>query len=417
MDKIIEKKKWTPKKILSLSAGGIFVLFVLYLLFFRDKSSRLYVPQEQLTLTEVKLDKFQEFIPIDGVVFPKTTIYIDAVQGGIVEKVYVEDGALLKKGDTIIKLNNADMELRFMEQETRIYDAINNLQNSLISLERNGFQRQREIIEVSYQIDQTRKDFERKEELYKDRLISDKEYEDADREFNYSIKQLEISLKLKRLDSISAVKQTRQINNSIDRMDNNLALLRQNLENLYIKAPAEGKLSSFFAEIGETKRAGEHLGQIDMDDGFKLRANIDERYTSRVFIGQEAEYDFGGKIYHLEISKIYTDVTNGSFQVDLIFVNNEEPTHIKRGQTLQLRLKFSSATDALIIRKGGFFQETGGNWIYVVDPSGEFAVKRNIRLGRQNTRHYEVMEGLNEGETVIVSSYDTFGAKDKLIFK
>ncbi len=417
MDKIIEKKKWTPKKILSLSAGGIFVLFVLYLLFFRDKSSRLYVPQEQLTLTEVKLDKFQEFIPIDGVVFPKTTIYIDAVQGGIVEKVYVEDGALLQKGDTIIKLNNADMELRFMEQETRIYDAINNLQNSLISLERNGFQRQREIIEVSYQIDQTRKDFERKEELYKDRLISDKEYEDAEREFNYSIKQLEISLKLKRLDSISAVKQTRQINNSIGRMDNNLALLRQNLENLYIKAPAEGKLSSFFAEIGETKRAGEHLGQIDMDDGFKLRANIDERYTSRVFIGQEAEYDFGGKIYHLEISKIYTDVTNGSFQVDLIFVNNEEPTHIKRGQTLQLRLKFSSATDALIIRKGGFFQETGGNWIYVVDPSGEFAVKRSIRLGRQNTRHYEVMEGLNEGETVIVSSYDTFGAKDKLIFK
>lgn len=417
MDKIIEKKKWTPKKILSLSAGGIFVLFVLYLLFFRDKSSRLYVPQEQLTLTEVKLDKFQEFIPIDGVVFPKTTIYIDAVQGGIVEKVYVEDGALLKKGDTIIKLNNADMELRFMEQETRIYDAINNLQNSLISLERNGFQRQREIIEVSYQIDQTRKDFERKEELYKERLISDKEYEDAEREFKYSIKQLEISLKLKRLDSISAVKQTRQINNSIDRMDNNLALLRQNLENLYIKAPAEGKLSSFFAEIGETKRAGEHLGQIDMDDGFKLRANIDERYTSRVFIGQEAEYDFGGKIYHLEISKIYTDVTNGSFQVDLIFVNNEEPTHIKRGQTLQLRLKFSSATDALIIRKGGFFQETGGNWIYVVDPSGEFAVKRSIRLGRQNTRHYEVMEGLNEGETVIVSSYDTFGAKDKLIFK
>ncbi len=417
MDKIIEKKKWTPKKILSLTAGGIFVLFVLYLLFFRDKSSRLYVPQEQLTLTEVKLDKFQEFIPIDGVVFPKTTIYIDAVQGGIVEKVYVEDGALLKKGDTIIKLNNADMELRFMEQETRIYDAINNLQNSLISLERNGFQRQREIIEVSYQIDQTRKDFERKEELYKDRLISDKEYEDAEREFNYSIKQLEISLKLKRLDSISAVKQTRQINNSIDRMDNNLALLRQNLENLYIKAPAEGKLSSFFAEIGETKRAGEHLGQIDMDDGFKLRANIDERYTSRVFIGQEAEYDFGGKIYHLEISKIYTDVTNGSFQVDLIFVNNEEPAHIKRGQTLQLRLKFSSATDALIIRKGGFFQETGGNWIYVVDPSGEFAVKRSIRLGRQNTRHYEVMEGLNEGETVIVSSYDTFGAKDKLIFK
>ncbi len=416
MDKIIKKKKWTTKKIASIAAIALFAFLIVHILFLRDKSSRLYVEKEQLTVTEVVLDKFQEFIPIDGVVHPKTTIHIDAVQGGIVEHIFVEDGALLKKGDTIIKLNNANMELRFMEQETRIYDAINNLQNSMISLERNGFQRQKEIIEVSFQIDQTRKDFERKDQLYQDQLISDKEYEDAKREFDYSIKQLEISLKLKRLDSLSAIKQTRQINNSIARMDNNLLLLRRNLENLYIKAPAAGKLSSFEAEIGETKNVGEHLGQIDIADGFKLRANIDERYTSRVFIGQEAEYDFGGKVYNLSISKIYTDVTNGSFQVDLVFLN-DEPTHIKRGQTLQLRLKFSSATDALIIRKGGFFQETGGNWIYIVDPSGEFAVKRNIRLGRQNTRHYEVMEGLNEGEKVIISSYDSFGGKDKLIFK
>ncbi len=416
MDKIIKKKKWTTKKIVSIAAIALFAFLIVHILFLRDKSSRLYVEKEQLTVTEVVLDKFQEFIPIDGVVHPKTTIHIDAVQGGIVEHIFVEDGALLKKGDTIIKLNNANMELRFMEQETRIYDAINNLQNSMISLERNGFQRQKEIIEVSFQIDQTRKDFERKDQLYQDQLISDKEYEDAKREFDYSIKQLEISLKLKRLDSLSAIKQTRQINNSIARMDNNLLLLRRNLENLYIKAPAAGKLSSFEAEIGETKNVGEHLGQIDIADGFKLRANIDERYTSRVFIGQEAEYDFGGKVYNLSISKIYTDVTNGSFQVDLVFLN-DEPTHIKRGQTLQLRLKFSSATDALIIRKGGFFQETGGNWIYIVDPSGEFAVKRNIRLGRQNTRHYEVMEGLNEGEKVIISSYDSFGGKDKLIFK
>ncbi len=416
MDKIIKKKKWTTKKIASIAAIALFAFLIVHILFLRDKSSRLYVEKEQLTITEVVLDKFQEFIPIDGVVHPKTTIHIDAVQGGIVEHIFVEDGALLKKGDTIIKLNNANMELRFMEQETRIYDAINNLQNSMISLERNGFQRQKEIIEVSFQIDQTRKDFERKDQLYQDQLISDKEYEDAKREFDYSIKQLEISLKLKRLDSLSAIKQTRQINNSIARMDNNLLLLRRNLENLYIKAPAAGKLSSFEAEIGETKNVGEHLGQIDIADGFKLRANIDERYTSRVFIGQEAEYDFGGKVYNLSISKIYTDVTNGSFQVDLVFLN-DEPTHIKRGQTLQLRLKFSSATDALIIRKGGFFQETGGNWIYIVDPSGEFAVKRNIRLGRQNTRHYEVMEGLNEGEKVIISSYDSFGGKDKLIFK
>jgi len=169
-------------------------------------------------------------------------------------------------------------------------------------------------------------------------------------------------------------------------------------------------------EIGETKSSGEHLGQIDMKDGFKLRANIDERYISRVYIGQESEFDFAGETYFLLIKKIYTDVTNGSFQVDLLF-EGVEPSQIKRGQTLQLRLKFSSATDAIIIKRGGFFQETGGNWIYIVDPTEEFATKRKIRIGRQNTNFYEVMEGLEPGEQVVISSYDTFGGKEKLVFK
>jgi HlyD family secretion protein len=213
------------------------------------------------------------------------------------------------------------------------------------------------------------------------------------------------------------VEQSRQINNSIDRMHNNLNLLNKNLQNLIIKSPATGKLSSFSVEIGQTKTAGEHLGQIDMmEDGFKLRANIDERYISTVFIGQGAEFDFAGGTFQLEIMKIYTDVNNGSFQVDLKFTG-EEPKEIKRGQTVQLRLKFSSVRDAIIVKRGGFFQETGGNWIYVINPSGDFAIKRSIRLGRQNSNFYEVMEGLQPGEKVIVSSYEAFGKKDKLVFK
>ena len=195
-----------------------------------------------------------------------------------------------------------------------------------------------------------------------------------------------------------------------------LDLLKTTIENLYIKAPIEGQLSSFSAEIGETKAAGEHLGTIDLPEGYKLRANIDERYVSRVYIGQVAEFDFAGKTYNLAISKIYTDVSNGSFQVDLFF-EGEEPGQIKRGQTLQIRLSFSSPTDAIIVKRGGFFQETGGNWIYIVDPSGEFATKRKIKIGRQNTNFYEVMEGLEPGEQVVISSYDSFGAKEKLVFK
>ncbi len=416
MDKAIEKKKWTTKKILNILAISIFVIFIIWLLFFRDKSSKLYIDKTQISIATVLKDKFQEFIPIDGVVFPRNTIYIDAVQGGFVEKVYVEDGAWLKKGDTIMKLSNANMELSLMEQETRIFEAINNLQNTKIGLEQNKFYRQKEIVDLEYQIDLARIDFERKEKLYHDDVISAKEYEDAKRENDFTLKQLEISVKLKKLDSISAVTRSRQINMTMSRMQDNLDMLRANMENLFVKSPTDGQLSSFSVEIGETKSAGEHLGTIDMRNGFKLRANIDERYISRVYLGQEAAFDFAGNSYLLSIGKIYTDVTNGSFQVDLYF-EGDEPKQIKRGQTLQLRLKFSSATDAIIVKRGGFFQETGGNWIYVLDVSEDFAIKRKIKIGRQNTRFYEVMEGLQPGEKVIISSYDSFGEKEKLVFK
>ena len=416
MDKAIEKKKWTTKKILNITWISLLIIFILYLLFFRDKRSSLYVDKSQITIATVKADKFQEFIPVDGVVYPKNTIYIDAVQGGIVERVFVEDGALLNKGDTILKLSNPNMELSFMEQETRIYDAINNLQNTKIGLEQNKFYRQKDIVDLQYQIDKTNTDFKRKTKLYADEVISNKEFEDAERDYEYTVRQLGISIQLKKLDSISAVSHSRQIDATLSRMQNNLDMLRANLENLYLKAPTSGQLSSFSVEIGETKSSGEHLGQIDMKDGYKLRANIDERFISRVFIGQPAEFDFAGSTYNLLIKKIYTDVTNGSFQVDLYF-EGKEPTQIKRGQTLQLRLKFSSETDAIIVKRGGFYQETGGNWIYIIDPSGDFATKRKIKIGRQNTRYYEVMEGLEPGEEVIISSYDAFGDKEKLVFK
>jgi HlyD family secretion protein len=416
MDRIIEKKKWTLKKILQYAAIAVFVFFILYLFLFLDRSSRLNVEKDQLTISRVTLDKFQEFIPVDGIVQPRTTIYIDAVLGGTVEKKYVEDGAKVKKGDEILQLSNANMQLSYMDQETRMYDAINNLQNSRISLEQNKFQRQKEITNLDYQIDQATIEYERTKKLYDDGVYTLKEFEDAKRDFEYSTKQLSISLDLQRLDSISAEEQKRQIAASVERMKTNLTLLRSNMEKLLVRAPADGELSSFNVEIGETKSAGERLGQIDIMDGYKMRANIDERYVSRVVQGQEAELDFGGKTYQLYVNKIYTGVTGGAFQVDMLF-KDEVPDNIKRGQTIQMRLQFSTPAEALILKRGGFFQQTGGNWVYVVDPSGDYAVKRNIKLGRQNTRYYEVLEGLEAGEDVIISSYDNFGNKDKLILK
>ncbi len=416
MDRIIEKKKWTPRKILQLTALAVFVLFLAYLLLLRDRSSRINVDMNQVTTAKVVLDNFREFIPVDGVVQPKTTIYIDAVLGGTVETKYVEDGAFVKKDDLILRLSNANMQLSYMDQETRMYDAINNLQNSRIALEQNKYLRQKEITNLLYQIDQVRTEFERAQKLYDDGVYTLKEYQDAKRDFEFSSKQLLISLELQRLDSISAEEQKRQIAASVERMRANLSQLQSNMEKLTVKAPADGVLTSFNVEIGETKSAGERLGQIDIVDGYKMRANIDERYVSRVVPGQEAELDFNGKTYTLYVSKIYTGVTGGAFQVDMFF-SGEVPDNIKRGQTIQMRLQFSTPTEALILKRGGFFQQTGGNWVYVVDPSGNVAVKRNIKLGRQNTKFYEVLEGLEEGEEVIVSSYENFGGKDKVVLR
>ncbi len=417
MDRIVKKKKWTTSRILTILAVASFAFLMIYLLFLRDKSSRLYVDQNQLTIVSVTQDKFQEFIPIDGIVIPKNTFYIDAIQGGVVEAIYAEDGDLVEKGDTLLKLLNTAMELSYMEQETRMLAEINNLQNTKLSLEQNKYLRQKEIVELQYHIDLAEREFERKVQLHKNNVIADKEFEDAERDFIFTTKQLGISLELQKLDSISREAQKRDIETSLNRMQDNMRLLRRNMENAYVKAPANGKLSSFNLEIGQTKSVGEHLGQVDLIDGYRLEARIDERYVSRVFIGQEAAFSYSGKVYQLNINKIYTDVTNGSFKVDLYFLNDHTPKGIKRGQTVQVRLSFSGETDAIIIKRGSFFQETGGNWIYVLDESGDFAYKRSIRINRQNTNFYEVMEGLQAGERVIVSSYDSFGDKEKLIFK
>jgi HlyD family secretion protein len=416
MDRIIEKKQWTTKKILQYTALAVFVFFLAYIFLLRDRSSRLNVEKSQVTTDKVTLGNFQEFIPVDGVVQPRTTIYIDAVLGGTVETKYIEDGAKVKQGDVILKLSNANMQLSYMDQETRMYDAINNLQNSRIALEQNKFLRQKEITNLLYQIDQVTTEFDRAKKLYDDGVYTLKEFQDAKRDYDFSSKQLLISLELQRLDSISTEDQKRQIAASVERMKTNLTLLQSNMEKLLVRAPADGVLSSFNVEIGETRAAGERLGQIDIMDGYKMRASIDERYVSRVVPGQEAELDFGGKTYQLYVNKIYTGVTGGAFQVDMLF-KDDVPDNIKRGQTIQMRLQFSTPTEALILKRGGFFQQTGGNWVYVVDPSGDYAIKRNIRLGRQNTRYYEVMEGLEPGEEVIISSYESFGNKDKLMLK
>lgn len=416
MDRIIEKKKWTIKRIASFAGIAVFAFFIIYLIFLRDKSSRLYIDPSRLTIAEVKQEPFQEFIPVDGVVQPIRTVYIDAVQGGRVEAIYVSDGTVLNEGDSILRLSNPNMELDYMNRETQMYEVINNLQNTKLTMEQRKFALEGQILDINYKIDKAKIDFNRKEDFYSENLISKQEFEDAERDYNYLMDQYDIALRTQRHDSLYTVTQLSQIKASLDRMNMNLSMLRENLEHLCVKAPVAGRLTSFAVEIGETKSAGQTLAHIDVLEGFKLRARIDERYINRTFSGQEAEFDYAGNNYQLEIQKIYTNVQSGAFEVDLVFINGV-PEGIKRGQTLQLRLKFSGTTQAITIRRGGFYQETGGNWIYVLEPDGNSAVKRPIRIGRQNINSYEVLEGLMPGEQVIVSSYDAFGGKDRLVFR
>ncbi|MFW6275058.1 MAG: efflux RND transporter periplasmic adaptor subunit, partial [bacterium] len=243
------------------------------------------------------------------------------------------------------------------------------------------------------------------------------EFEDAQREYNITNQRYDIAYRAMKHDSIYTETQMIQIKESIDRMEDNLQMLKSNLENLIITAPVIGQLSSFNAEIGESKQSGENLGQIDVLDGFKIKARVDERYVSRTYIGQPAQLDYNGEKFDLTIQKIYSDITGGAFEVDLLF-EEKVPDGIRRGQTIPLRLQFSGVdNDALIIPRGAFYQQTGGNWIYVLNPQENQVTKRTIEIGRQNIHHYEVREGLMPGEKVIVSSYDAFGNKDKLIFK
>ncbi|NLF43666.1 MAG: HlyD family efflux transporter periplasmic adaptor subunit [Bacteroidales bacterium] len=417
MDRVIEKKKWTSKKIAAIVGGAILLLFILYLIFFQDKSSKLYIEKEKLSIDGVVQGPFQEFIPVDGIVQPKTTIFVDAVFGGRVEEIYVRDGAMVEKDERILRLSNSSLQMDYMNRENQLYDVLNNLQNSKLSIEQNRFTLEKQLVEIDYQLDKARLDFYRKEKLYADKLISSEVYENAKRDLNYLSKQKDIAVKSLKHDSIFTIAQMGQIRESINRMQNNLVMLKSNLDNLVIKAPVSGQLSGFNSEIGETKSAGENLARIDVPQGYKLRARIDERYVNRTSIGQEAEFEYEGKTFYLTVSKIYSDVKQGSFEVDLFFVDNIAPESIRRGQTIQLKLKFSGLTDAITIPRGGFYQQTGGNWIFVVDESGSYAVKRQIKIGRQNIYRYEVLEGLEAGEKVIVSSYESFGDKDKIVFK
>ncbi len=414
MDRKIEKKRWTPKKLTGIAGGVLIAAFIIYQIGFGDRSSRLNVERQRLVISTVERGDFQEFIPVIGTVIPIKTIYLDAIEGGSVEHLFLEAGSYVNKSDPILRLANTNLLLDIMYREAELFQQSNNLRNTRLAMAENRLTLKAQLIELDYRIKQSKRNYDTQAELVDKSLIAKQQFEAAQDEYDYLQQTRDLTMESHKQDSIFREVQLEQLEESLVRMEANLKIVKQNLDNLTIKAPVSGQLTSLNAEIGESKSRGERLGQIDVLDGFKLRVNIDEYYISRVSIGQTGTFTFAGDQYQLAVKKVYPEVLNGRFEVDMEFVG-AEPEGIRRGQSQHIRLELGDPAEALLLARGGFFPKTGGQWVYLLEESENVAVKQPIRLGRQNTDVFEVLEGLKPGDKVITSSYDTFGNIDKLV--
>ncbi len=416
MDRKIEKPKGLSKKTIWIIIASAAALLILYFIIFGDKSSKLNVDYEKLAIERVENDVFQDYIAVQGVVEPIKTIYLDAVEGGRVEEILREEGSTLKQGDVIMRLSNNNLILEISNTEAQVLRTINELRNARNFMQQQLLSSSIQILELSKQVKQLKRQYEKNLLLYKDKHISEEEFQTSEEEFETAMKLLELNKEYHRQDSIYRKVQVSTLESSVSTMSNNLELARSRLENLNIKAPVDGELATLNPEIGEVVNYGNRIGTVNILDSYKLRVEIDEHYVARVSRGLYSECDFAGDKYPARIIKTYPEVQNGRFAVDMVFTEGV-PRQIKIGQTSRIKLELGESEVANLIPKGGFYQSTGGQWVYVVDESGEFAVRRDIRIGRQNPRYYEVLDGLESGDRVIVSSYDNFGDVDKLILK
>ncbi|PWG80126.1 efflux RND transporter periplasmic adaptor subunit [Pararcticibacter amylolyticus] len=416
MDRTLPKKKWNSKKITTIAGITALVVLITGSIYFTSGKSKLNVDSERITVSEISKGKFQEFIPVNGIVMPLTTIYLDAAEGGRVEEKYVEDGAMMKKGEPVMRLSNTDLELSLANQETAVFDVLTQMQNTRNNAQQNTVSKLNQLADVDNGLQEAERKYVMNKKLFEQRIIGSQEFKSSENEYKYQVRKKKLSERILSQDSVSVRQQLKQMNESYDRMSNALQLMKKKVGDLIVRAPVDGQLTSMDAEIGQNKNKGERLGQIDVLSGFKVRADIDEHYITRIFPGLTGDFQLGEKQYKLHIKKVFTQVTNGRFQVDMEFVG-KAPGNIRRGQTLQVRLALGDETTALLLARGGFYQQTGGNWIFKVSNDGKTAFKVDIQLGRQNPDYYEILNGLKPGDKVITSSYETFGDVQELILK
>ena len=416
MDRKIEKKSKPWGKIGVASLVVISIAFIGKLYSAQSSGKSLAVDDSRITISQVASGTFEDFIPVRSRVTPLKTVYLDAIEGGRVEKVLIEDGTIVKQGQPIVKLSNTQLHRDVMRNEAAVTEQLNNMRSIELSLEQNKLSHKRNLIEIDYQIKRLTRQVERERKIFKQGSISDNALRENEDLLEYYINRRVITLESQKTDARMQEQQLAFLQETGKRLEQSLEFARDNMDNLNMKAPVDGKLSGFDIEVGQSISRGERLGQIDDPSSFKLQAGIDEFYLGRIDLGQQAVVNHKGKDYQLTIVKIYPHVNNGQFEVDLNFVDSQ-PTGIRRGQTLQSKLTLGDSSQVMLIPNGAFYQDTGGNWIFVVSDDGETAIKRNVRLGRRNNRFIEVLDGLEDGEKVITSPYSSFIDMSRLKLK
>jgi len=414
MDIPIEKKRFSKQKIAIAIGSLLLISLIIFVIVSTGGKSKLNVDTQRISISEVREGIFQENIPVSGIVLPITTIYLDALEGGRVEEKMVEDGAIMKKGESILRLSNTDLELSLINQETSVYNLLTQMQISQNAASQNTINKLNQMTDVENALIEAERVYALNKKLYNQDAIGRQDFEESKNNLNYQKQRKILAERILKQDSISVKAKDEQANSSYIRTQNALKLMRKKVGDLVVRAPVDGQLTSLDSEIGQSINKGDRLGQIDVLSGFKVRVDIDEHYISRIYSGQTGTFPFNGNKYKLTIKKVYTQVSNGRFQVDMLF-EEEVPKGIRRGQSLQIRLALSDEKQAVLIPKGGFFQQTGGNWIFKLDTDGKLAYKVDIQLGSQNTDYYEVIQGLSAGDKVITSSYDNYGDKQELI--
>lgn len=416
MDKKIKKKKWTLKRIASYTAILLFAGFVVYQFAFAERRSVYVIDKNRVTISTVQRGVFQETIPQTGIVEPSRTVYLDAVEGGIIKRVVEESGAMLKKGDVILELSNINREIAVLQQEAQLNESINQMRATRLGITQNDLAQRQELAQIDNQLAILGPQYERQKQLFEKKLIAKQEFEKTEADYKYFKERRRITYEAYKQDSVDRIRQLRQMDFSERRLVESLEGVGQILDNLTIRAPIDGQLSHPPLDVGQSVQVGQRLGWVDVVGSYKVRVPIDELYLPRITTGLRATTRFNNQDYVLEISYIYPGVANGRFEVDMNFVG-DTPPGLRRGLSLRLRIELSQSSEELLLAVGGFYKDTGGNSVFVLEKNGERAVRRNIRLGRKNPDHYEVLEGLQPGDQVITSSYENFGKNEVLVLK